>query len=80
MFVYELSGSFVSFSSLRRSEKMLQIFVFPSFDTCGSEKICPLLRGVCYWEVIFRYSRHFRYLGLPLLGGFTVLKSRSNFF
>ena len=41
-------------------------------------KRCPYLGGSLIKTVIFgtkyfvRYSRHFRYLGCPLLGGFTV--------
>ena len=42
-------------------------------------KRCPLLRGSLTKIVTFgaklcvRYSRHVRYLGCPLLGGFTVI-------
>ena len=33
-------------------------------DTYGSTKMCSLLRGVCYWEVI---SKRLSYLGLNIL-------------
>ena len=45
-------------------------------------KRCSLMGGSLTKIVTFgpkhfvRYSRHFRYLGCPLLGGFTVVKSR----
>ena len=32
-------------------------------DTCGSQKMCPLLRGVCYWQVV---QQRFSHLGLNI--------------
>ena len=46
------------------------------------ERCCPLLAGnfkkiIMFWTKHFvRYSRHFRYLGCLLLGGFTVVKNK----
>ena len=81
MFVYELSGSFVSFSSLRQSEKMLQIFVFRSYTVkplnSGHLRVlknlsvierCPLLGGN------FPLFKAFPLFGITAIGRFHRIK------
>ena len=42
-------------------------------DTCGSEKICPLLRGVRYWEAILKRLSHLGLNALSAIQGMSAI-------
>ena len=74
---YDLIESLIFAVDLYTTILIIQLNLWIA-DTYGSLKICPLLRGARYWEVILKRLSYLDlkfclfFMTCPLLGGFTV--------